>query len=92
MRERGEYIACDKPDHLQRSIANQPNHLKSRRVKELLRIDRSDDENLYQPRLHSRRVREIHEVSQRLEIPMTVILDQAVEIYLENERTINNNI
>ena len=85
-----EYIACDKIDHLARSIANSPNHLKSEKVKELLRIDRSDDENLYQPKLHSKRVRELHEVSQRLEIPMTVVLDRAVEIYLESEKGVKN--
>jgi hypothetical protein len=32
-----EERSCNKPDHLLRSIANQPNHLKSRRVKEIMR-------------------------------------------------------
>jgi hypothetical protein len=31
-----ELRGCDKPDHLARSIANHPNHLKSEKVKDLL--------------------------------------------------------
>lgn len=53
------------------------------------RIDRKDDENLYQPKLHSKRIREMHIISQKLGVPMTVVLDRAVEIYIENERKTN---
>jgi hypothetical protein len=37
-KEQEERIGSDKPNHLARSIANQPNHLKSEKVKELLRF------------------------------------------------------
>ena len=43
---------------------------------------RKDDEELYQPKIHSRRVRELHELSVRLQVPMTVIVDQAIEEYI----------
>lgn len=43
---------------------------------------RKDDENLYSPKIHSKRVRELHELSVRLKVPMTVIVDQAIEEYI----------
>ena len=42
------------------------------------RIDRKNDENLYQPKIHSDRVRELYNLKQATGIPMTVLLDQAV--------------
>lgn len=35
--KRDEAIGCDKPHHLERSIAHQRNHLKSKRVKKILK-------------------------------------------------------
>jgi hypothetical protein len=46
------------------------------------RISRKDDENLYQPRLHSKRIHQLYKLSQELNLPMTVLLDTAVEFYL----------
>jgi len=42
------------------------------------RIDRKDDESLYQPRVHSDRIRELYNLKQETGIPMTVLLDQAI--------------
>ena len=38
-----EKIGCDKTDHLKRSIAHQPNHLKSKKVKEILSQEEFDE-------------------------------------------------
>lgn len=46
------------------------------------RMCRKDDENLYSPKIHSKRVRELHELSVILKVPMTVIVDQAIEEYI----------
>jgi hypothetical protein len=43
--ERIEEISCNKPDHLLRSIANEPNHLKSKKVKELLKEHEVEEAN-----------------------------------------------
>ena len=43
------------------------------------RIDRKNDENLYQPKMHSDRVRELYSLKQATGIPMTVLLDQAIQ-------------
>jgi hypothetical protein len=42
------------------------------------RISREDDENLYQPKLHSDRVRELYVLKERTGVPMTVLIDRAV--------------
>jgi hypothetical protein len=42
------------------------------------RIDRKNDENLYQPKMHSDRVRELYNLKQATGIAMTVLLDQAI--------------
>ena len=41
------------------------------------------DERLYQPRIHSRRVRDLHQISQELGEPMTVLVDQALAQYVD---------
>src|SRR5213593_1986126 len=41
-------------------------------------IDRKNDESLYQPRVHSDRIRELYNVKQATGKPMTVLLDQAI--------------
>jgi len=48
------------------------------------RIDRHDDENLYQPRIHSRWIRELHALSGKTGLPMTVLLDKAVREFCES--------
>ncbi|MDD4987128.1 MAG: hypothetical protein PHQ43_15430 [Dehalococcoidales bacterium] len=47
------------------------------------RVNRLDDEGLYQPRLHSRWIRQLHLISQQLGEPMTIVLEQAVREYVE---------
>jgi hypothetical protein len=42
------------------------------------RIDRKDDESLYQPKIHSERVRTLYSLKQATGKPMTVLLDQAI--------------
>jgi hypothetical protein len=42
------------------------------------RIHRKNDENLYQPKMHSDRVRELYNLKLATGIPMTVLLDQAI--------------
>ena len=42
------------------------------------RIDRKNDESLYQPKVHSDRVRELYNLKQITGMPMTVLLDQAI--------------
>ena len=49
----------------------------------LERIRRYDDERLYQPRIHSRRIRELHRISEETGEPMTVLVDQAVSQFIE---------
>jgi hypothetical protein len=42
------------------------------------RIDRQNDESLYQPKVHSDRIRELYNLKQATGKPMTVLLDQAI--------------
>jgi hypothetical protein len=46
------------------------------------RIDRSNDENLYQPKIHSTRIRELYQIGQQFNLPLTVIVDRAIELYV----------
>ena len=39
------------------------------------RISRKDDEGVYQPRIHSRRIRELYDVKVETGLPLTVLLD-----------------
>jgi hypothetical protein len=48
------------------------------------RIDRKNDESLYQPRLHSRRIRQLYELKKESGIPMTVLIDRAVSELAES--------
>ena len=43
------------------------------------RIDRKDDESLYQPKIHSERIRALYQLKQETGKPMTVLLDQAIQ-------------
>jgi hypothetical protein len=49
----------------------------------LRRIDRSQDENIYQPKIHSDRIHQLYEIGQQYNLPMTVILDQAILMYIQ---------
>ena len=42
------------------------------------RISRKDDESLYQPKIHSERIKTLYSLKQATGKPMTVLLDQAV--------------
>ena len=42
------------------------------------RIDRRDDESLYQPKIHSQRIRILYGLKLETGRPMTVLLDQAI--------------
>jgi hypothetical protein len=59
------------------------------------RIERGDDERLYQPQIHSKRIRELYQISQQYNLPLTVLVDQAIEGFInqlnqqDNERSIN---
>src|SRR5215211_3602700 len=43
------------------------------------RINRTTDENLYQPKIHSERIRALYQLKQETGKPMTVLLDQAIQ-------------
>ena len=45
------------------------------------RIDRKNDESLYQPKIHSERIRVLYRLKQETGKPMTVLLDQAIQDY-----------
>ena len=47
------------------------------------------DERLYQPRIHSQRIRALHQISQELGEPMTVLIDQVLAQYIDHYRRIN---
>ena len=42
------------------------------------RIDRKGDESLYQPKIHSERIRTLYNLKQATGKPMTVLVDQAI--------------
>jgi hypothetical protein len=48
------------------------------------RIDRKDDESLYQPKIHSVRIRTLYKLKQVTGKPMTVLLDQTIRDLAEN--------
>ena len=47
------------------------------------RINRQDDENLYQPKIHSRRIRCLYQISDITSLPMTVLVDLAIKEFIE---------
>jgi len=53
------------------------------------RINRKDDESLYQPKIHSKRIRTLHSLKEETGKPMTVLLDQAIRDLAESYRTDN---
>ena len=48
------------------------------------RIDRKNDESLYQPKIHSERIRTLYNLKLATGKPMTVLLDQAILDFAEN--------
>ncbi len=52
------------------------------------RIDRKDDQSLYQPKIHSDRIRALYELKQQTGKPMTVLLDQAIRELAERHGTV----
>ena len=52
------------------------------------RIDRKNDESLYQPKIHSERIRTLYHLKQETGKPMTVLLDQAIHELAERHGTI----
>ena len=48
------------------------------------RIDRKDDESLYQPKIHSERIKALYSLKQATGKPMTVLLDQAIRDLAES--------
>ena len=46
------------------------------------RIDRQRDEFLYQPRIHSERIRELYRLKEARGAPMTVLLDFAIREFV----------
>jgi hypothetical protein len=46
------------------------------------RINRQADVRIYQPKIHSYLIHEIHKISEKNGLPMTVIVDQAIREYL----------
>ena len=48
------------------------------------RIDRKDDESLYQPKIHSERIKTLYSLKQATGKPMTVLLDQAIRELAES--------
>jgi hypothetical protein len=49
------------------------------------RINRQDDENLYQPRIHSNRIKSLYQLRLVTGIPLTVLLDMAIQRFLEEQ-------
>ena len=50
------------------------------------RIDRKGDESLYQPKIHSERIKILYSLKQETGKPMTVLLDQAIHDLAERYR------
>lgn len=48
------------------------------------RIDRKEDESLYQPKIHSERIRNLYNLKLATGKPMTVLLDQAIRELVES--------
>lgn len=49
------------------------------------RIKRHDDERFYQLRIHSRRICELHRISEEIGEPVTVPVDQALHEFMERQ-------
>lgn len=49
------------------------------------KICRATDENLYQPKIHSERIRSLYQLKLVTGIPLTVLLDMAIEKFLQEQ-------
>lgn len=49
------------------------------------RINRQADENLYQPKIHSDRIRGLYQIKIITGLPLTVLLDMAIERFIEEQ-------
>lgn len=49
------------------------------------KISRKEDEHCYQPRIHSERIRQLYVIKEATGIPITVLLDMAIEEYVRNK-------
>ena len=52
------------------------------------RINRQTDENLYQPKIHSERIRDLYALKVITGLPMTVLVDQAIRDFIEKSEAI----
>jgi hypothetical protein len=50
------------------------------------RLSRSNDERLYQPRIHSRWIRALYRIRSETGEPMTVLVDRALAEFVERQR------
>ena len=50
------------------------------------RINRKDDESLYQPKIHSERIRELYVLKVATGLPMTVLVDLAIRQLIERSK------
>ena len=50
------------------------------------KIARKNDKALYQPKIHSERIRELYRIKQTTGKPMTVLLDQAIRDFTASYR------
>lgn len=53
------------------------------------RVSRSDDERLYQPRIHSRWIRELYRIRWETGDPITVLVDKALAAFVERRKAGN---
>jgi hypothetical protein len=51
------------------------------------KIERKNDENLYQPKIHSERIRELYRLKVATGTPMTVLLDFAIREFVASYST-----
>jgi hypothetical protein len=50
------------------------------------RVPRGDDEGLYQPRIHSRWIRELYRIKLETGEPITVLVERALAEFVERRR------
>jgi hypothetical protein len=52
------------------------------------RVSRKDDEHLYQPAIHSRRIRELHKLAELSGQHMTVLIDLALRRFVADNTSL----
>jgi hypothetical protein len=48
------------------------------------RVNRGSDENLYQPKIHSEKIRALYRLKELTGLPMTVLVDMAISSFLDD--------